>query len=86
VSVPVGTVETEGISSQEITTLEIGIHKSGVPTDDDLDAIGNRVEQALLVDPTLGGKAHGILYTGFEYLIDEADQFSVLELRYQIVH
>lgn len=86
VSVPTGVVENDGVSQHEKTTLEVAIHLSGIATDDDLDALGEQVEQGLFSDPSLGGLAMGILYQGFEYLIDEADQFSVLELRYQVLH
>lgn len=81
-----GEHEQDGLQTYVQALFVVGIHKTGIVTDDELDAIGDECEQGLYSDPTLGGIVHGITEAGFEYSPRGETQYDILYLRYLITY
>lgn len=80
-----GTAEANGNLIQEDNdTLTLAIKKTGQPTDDDLDSLGDAAEEALLADCSLGGIVAGIVPFEFEYPDDSDRNYDTLLLSYTI--
>jgi hypothetical protein len=81
-----GEHEQDGLQTYVQALFVIGVHKTGIVTDDELDDIGTECEQGLFADTTLGGIVHGITEAGFEYMPRGDSQYDVLYLRYLITY
>lgn len=81
-----GEHENEGLQNYVQALFTIGIHKTGIVTDDELDAIGDECETGLFSDTTLGGLVHGITEAGFDYSPRGESVYDALYLRYFITY
>jgi len=88
-----GDQEGQGIATITEARLVVGINKKGIQTDDELDAVGDIIEEALeitnatpaLSNDTLQGLVSGLSFAGFEYPPDENSATSTLNLLYAII-
>lgn len=81
-----GEHEQDGLQTYVQALFSIGIHKTGIVTDDELDAIGDLCEQGLFSDLSLNGLVHGITEAGFDYSRRGDSVYDALYLRYFITY
>lgn len=81
-----GEHEQDGVQKYTEALFSIGVHKSGIVSDDELDQIGDECETGLFSDTTLGGLVHGITEAGFDYSRRGESVYDALYLRYFITY
>lgn len=79
-----GETQYTGIKSYTEAVLSIGIFSNLFCDDDVLDDIGDTIQAAIAADPSLGGLVCGMVYTGFEYPMEDEPNFSQLILNYAV--
>lgn len=81
-----GDTFSEDLSAITTGNLEVSIHKSGVTTDAELDAIGELVTRGIFSDRSLGDLVHGITPAGFRYEPVGESQYDILVLLFNVIY
>lgn len=67
-----------------LATLSVCIYGNLHGSDDELDDYGDLIQQQLDEHKTLNGLVHGLVFTGFEYPMDDEPMFSQLILNFSV--
>ncbi len=76
----------DGIQQYCEAIVSIGIHKTGIVTDDDLDAIEALCEAGIFADLTLSGLVHGMHRNSFSYSPQGENTYDILVRRYVVIY